>query len=338
MDDTQLQLVLAIAMFLTTVTAGFAPVKLLKVIKKRENEASKASWSLTLMSCFAGGVFLATCFLDIIPHVNSNFRRFNEESGLQTGYPMPELIACIGFFAVYLLEELCARLFSSHHSHSYANNLIEMRESNCKILEKTNHGDDVGTNCNRQHNEYDSLRRDNPRRRSMEETLRKAEFVSVGLLQSITFAVAMSFHSVLEGLALGVQDNKVGIMTLFFSLVIHKGIEAFSVGLQVSRCNSDRMKMVAVTIFVYSLMTPVGSMIGVFIQNMNMNTITKDGLIVLLEALAVGTFIYVTFFEVLATERANEYSNLMQLVAIIIGFSVIALFQLVELFLQTHSH
>jgi zinc transporter ZupT len=84
-------------------------------------------------------------------------------------------------------------------------------------------------------------------------------------LKSLTFAFAMSFHSVLEGFALGVQNEKAGIMTLFLSLIIHKGIEAFSVGLQVSRSNRKRLVLVIATILVYSLMTPVGSMIGVFL-------------------------------------------------------------------------
>lgn len=75
----------------------------------------------------------------------------------------------------------------------------------------------------------------------------------------------MSFHSILEGFALGVQNEKAGIMTLFLSLIIHKGIEAFSVGLQVSRSNTKRLVLVVTTILVYSLMTPIGSMIGVLL-------------------------------------------------------------------------
>jgi zinc transporter ZupT len=97
--------------------------------------------------------------------------------------------------------------------------------------------------------------------------------VESGVLKSLTFAFAMSFHSILEGFALGVQvshflcetvtfivfqESSAGIMTLFVSLIIHKGIEAFSVGLQVSRANSKRMLIVILTIIVYALMTPVG--------------------------------------------------------------------------------
>jgi zinc transporter 1/2/3 len=50
-----------------------------------------------------------------------------------------------------------------------------------------------------------------------------------------------------------------------------------------------------------------------------------------LQGLAGGTFIFVTFFEVLAQERANNHSNLIQLNAIVVGFLVIA-------GLQTYEH
>ena len=85
-------------------------------------------------------------------------------------------------------------------------------------------------------------------------------------LKSITFAVAISFHSLLEGFALGVQDKPERIVTLFLSLLLHKCIEAFSVGLQVSKGNSDKLKAVVSTIFIYSLMTPVGEVLGAFLQ------------------------------------------------------------------------
>ncbi|KAL3084043.1 hypothetical protein niasHT_033763 [Heterodera trifolii] len=157
------------------------------------------------------------------------------------------------------------------------------------------------------------------------------------LLRSLTFAIAMSFHSVLEGFALGVQDNNTGILTLFVSLIIHKGIEAFSVGLQISRSNGRRMLMVILTIIVYSLMTPFGSLVGVLVTNMDIDELLKDAISVVLEALAGGTFIYVTFFEVLAQERANHHSNLVQLSAIVLGFLVICALQVNEQFTEQTS-
>ncbi|KHJ77936.1 hypothetical protein OESDEN_22444 [Oesophagostomum dentatum] len=76
----------------------------------------------------------------------------------------------------------------------------------------------------------------------------------------------MSFHSILEGFALGVQDTTARIVTLFVSLILHKGVEAFSVGLQISKGNSNKIKAVVATILVYALMTPIGSGLGTLLQ------------------------------------------------------------------------
>ena len=45
-------------------------------------------------------------------------------------------------------------------------------------------------------------------------------------------------------------------------------------------------------------MTPLGSIGGLLLQISNINPITKDGIILILESMAGGTFIYVTFLEV----------------------------------------
>jgi zinc transporter ZupT len=55
-------------------------------------------------------------------------------------------------------------------------------------------------------------------------------------------------------------------VTLFISLLFDKGIEAFSVGLQISRSNRKRVMFVVITIITYALMTPVGAMVGVALQ------------------------------------------------------------------------
>ncbi|KIH48576.1 hypothetical protein ANCDUO_21353, partial [Ancylostoma duodenale] len=60
----------------------------------------------------------------------------------------------------------------------------------------------------------------------------------------------------------------------------------------------------------------------------NISPVYKDGAVLILESLAAGTFIYVTFLEVLAQEKGNEQNSLKQLLAIFIGFAVIAALQL----------
>ncbi|PIO57418.1 hypothetical protein TELCIR_21173, partial [Teladorsagia circumcincta] len=75
-----LQVALAVVMFLTTAIAGFIPLKLLRFLDKRHGDNKKHGRWLSLLSCFSGGVFMGTCFLDIIPHIKS----------VQTSMPIDE--------------------------------------------------------------------------------------------------------------------------------------------------------------------------------------------------------------------------------------------------------
>ena len=58
------------------------------------------------------------------------------------------------------------------------------------------------------------------------------------------------------------------------------------------------MKTVLATIIIYSLMSPIGCAIGTAIETSNIKDTVKDGVILLLECLAAGRFVYVTFLEV----------------------------------------
>lgn len=61
-------------------------------------------------------------FLDIFPHVKENFEKFKHVSGREDlSFPVPEFMACIGFFLVYFLEEMSLKIFSAsdHPGHSH---------------------------------------------------------------------------------------------------------------------------------------------------------------------------------------------------------------------------
>ena len=62
---------------------------------------------LSLLNCFAGGVFLGVCFLDMIPDVNEKYEDFINDRGEGFSFAWPQFLICIGFFMVYVTEELC---------------------------------------------------------------------------------------------------------------------------------------------------------------------------------------------------------------------------------------
>lgn len=64
--------------------------------------------------------------------------------------------------------------------------------------------------------------------------------------------------------------------------------------------------------------------LGIAVENADIDSQKKDLVIMLFEGLSVGTFLYVTFFEVFIHERDNEHPNMLKLAATLVGFAVIA--------------
>ncbi|KHJ95124.1 metal cation transporter, ZIP family [Oesophagostomum dentatum] len=153
-------------------------------------------------------------------------------------------------------------------------------------------------------------------------------------VRSITFVLALSIHSVIEGIALGVGDNASETTALFLSLLVHKLIVAFSVGLQLARTHAHQLHWVVASVFTFALMSPLGAIIGMLVQSAAENSFGKDVTVTILQGLAVGTFLYVTFFEVLLHERDNEHPNLLKLLLMLVGFSLIGLLRL----FHSHDH
>lgn len=51
-------------------------------------------------------------------------------------------------------------------------------------------------------------------------------------------------------------------------------------------------------IVVFAAMTPLGALIGLIVDNVSIDDKTKNVCVVVLLGIAVGTFLYITFFEV----------------------------------------
>ncbi|TKR96064.1 hypothetical protein L596_010141 [Steinernema carpocapsae] len=154
-------------------------------------------------------------------------------------------------------------------------------------------------------------------------------------VRSITFVLAISIHSVIEGLAFGVQNETGEVAALFISLMVHKVIVAFSVGLQLARTHAHSLGWVAASICLLAIMTPIGAMCGMLVQGASIDSEAKDMIVLIFQGMAVGTFLYVTFFEVLLHERDNEHPNMLKLAMMLLGFALIALVRFVD---NGHSH
>uniref|UniRef100_A0A0N4ZR93 Zinc transporter ZIP3 n=1 Tax=Parastrongyloides trichosuri TaxID=131310 RepID=A0A0N4ZR93_PARTI len=317
--------ILILSLFLVTIAAGIGAAYVSRRTSHIARSVSMVTSNrhakiLSLLSCFGGGVFYAVCFLDIFPHITKQYEELKKKTETDYHVPVTELLICFGFFFVYLIEEISIKFISgNNHSHNHVSLDIQKSQTEqispfIEIPSRKHSFKGTERRLSSQIVCAISENEDTPQHTS--------------LLRAILFASIMSFHSILEGIALGVKDDSKGMIILFGSLLIHKSIESFSVGLQISKENSSKMKMIVITLLTYSFMTPLGAGIGAFLQGLPIEETTKMSIILVLECLAAGTFIYVTFMEIIAIERENEHDSIQQLLAIIAGFTVITIIQI----------
>ncbi|EYC03725.1 hypothetical protein Y032_0092g2590 [Ancylostoma ceylanicum] len=438
-------------MITATLVAGLAPMKVLRYLRRSAALASSSrqhrhvSLVLCLLTCFSGGVFLATCFLHLFPELVENVRKLDELYNFYIDYPVAELLSCAGFFLLFFLEEVVIMAIPSlAHSHSHGGHghgfslgesspLTKQEVGGCCMTgnyvppptsteanehcveatselikenerENSTDGEEGAGHCQKHcpltvHRVRRSSEPKEPQCRTNERTAlfqqRLRSYDSIGNsgevresrrasrksscpceahtgvftslvfaepercekncekvnedppilmkssphahshgVRSITFVLALSIHSVIEGIALGVGDNASETTALFLSLLVHKLIVAFSVGLQLARTHAHQLQWVVASVFTFALMSPLGAIIGMAVQSAAANSFSKDLTVTVLQGLAVGTFLYVTFFEVLLHERDNEHPNLLKLLVMLIGFSMIGLLRLID----NHDH
>ncbi|XP_028823927.1 zinc transporter ZIP1-like isoform X2 [Denticeps clupeoides] len=249
---------------------------------------------LSFISCFAGGVFLAACLLDIIPDYLSDI-----STELQGDFPLAEFIMAMGFFTVLIVERLVlscsgrrdeerAPLLPAGHAHGHENSYRSMDQ-----LESSGHS---GHHVHVDRQAHSSFR-------------------------SFMLFLSLSLHSIFEGLAIGLQDTDSKVLEICIAILVHKSIIVFSLSLKLVQSAVPPL-WVAAYILVFSMMSPLGITVGIAVMEAQL----ASGALVqaVLEGLAAGTFIYITFLEILPHELNSSDQPLLKVLFILLGFSIMA--------------
>ena len=138
-------------------------------------------------------------------------------------------------------------------------------------------------------------------------------------LRSLLLSIALSLHSIFEGLAIGLQKNVDEVLQIFVAVVLHKCVIAFSLSLNLVQSNLRTRVIVQLTL-IFCLAAPIGLGIGMGVMEVS-NSLEATVLSGVLQGIACGTFLYVTFFEVLPHELNNSDLRTPKMIFIILGFS-----------------
>lgn len=148
-----------------------------------------------------------------------------------------------------------------------------------------------------------------------------AELAGAGPLRLASLVLALSAHSVFEGLALGLQEDGAKLGSLFLGVAVHETLAAVALGVSVAKASLG-MKDAAKLGVTVSLMIPLGIVVGMGIESTQ--TLAGSVVSVVLQGLAAGTFLFVTFFEILSRELDDKRDRLLKVLFLILGYAVLA--------------
>lgn len=295
---------------------------------------------VSVLSCFAAGVFIGVCLLDLFPEVEEKISSAIEEGGIESTFPVAEFVVVIGFVLLLFVEQFVLTFKAGAAGSELApllNDFDSIGSSYSSIgppflpPEVPGLGFDASERLTSGITSSMEAMNDRTQLEEEDEDPNNEQAYSDpsshSIVRSLVLVIALSLHSLFEGLAIGLQPTFDDTMQLFLALALHKCILAFSLGLNMvqSRLSTRAVVISSVT---FSLASPVGSAVGIAIVDEWSSGTAARATVGALQGLACGSFIYIIFFEILPhefmTKQVRTYPHrMLKILFLIIGFSVI---------------
>nr|CAG4643530.1 EOG090X0EEU [Ilyocryptus agilis] len=301
MEINSAKSIILATLFIVTFLSCLLPLKLVDTIRNVVDPVKKLRYQrvMSLLNCFAGGVFLGTCLLDLFPEVQDSLGDVISKLGIVTSFPCAEFLVVIGLFLVLIVEQISLDC-------KYPPTRLQVMEEREPLLQDASANAHEGSIVN-----YGST--------SSNEPHDHHELPVNSSLRSLLLLVALSLHSIFEGLAIGLQENVEEVLQIFAAVVLHKCVIAFGLSLNLVQSNLKTSVVVQLTL-VFCLAAPIGLGIGMGVMEVS-NSLEAAVLSGILQGLACGTFLYVTFFEVLPHELNSSDMRTPKMLFIIFGFA-----------------
>lgn len=339
MDDVAVfKLVSLVCIWLVGLAGGLVPARL----AARSQRSASVRRLLSVLTAFSGGVFLAGGFFHLLHSAVENpaLRRWSSADGGRYAFPYAEMFCTLGFLALLLLEQAAhAKMHQASARGGSAYSLASKDDDDDDDLELRGADESDDTYLDDLDDDEQEIEREQERATSVaagsnvkfkRRTGHAHGHAHLGGSNSGSLAVAMvlfvalSFHSVLEGLGIGAQTE--AAWGVFLAIVLHKGLAAFALG---SGLVQSAMPAARVTLYmvVFSFMSIVGILVGWAVTADSSEDSAAAGICV---ALASGTFIYVAVMEVIPQEfpRSGKAAGPMdttKMAALCIGYAIFGL-------------
>lgn len=252
----------------TSFILGILPIKLTKIISIKSVDGDK-NLTISLLLCFGGGVLLFTTFLHLQPEVRQGFQHLERNGVISTigpGIPVSELVFCLGFFFVYLIEEVVHSFLDRKHNNEVLHRTLSVRKCSKQELTIPRVSlvklDDGNISCISTSNKellnsqttvnFDKTSHDH-NHHHFDESMKHS-------FGGFLVVLALSFHAVFEGLAVGLESSVEKVWYLFAAIATHKLVIAFCVGLELVTSKTKTL-LVLLYIGTFAVVTPLGKLL-----------------------------------------------------------------------------
>ena len=130
--------------------------------------------------------------------------------------------------------------------------------------------------------------------------------------------IALSVHSIFEGLALGISLDFQTVINMVIAIVVHKGAAGSSLGISLVKTFPNDFKLCRWLVFTFSLATPIGVILGMCLAGADLAN-------VICSSLAAGSFVYIACSEIIVEEFSIPGNRWLKLGAFLFGATIITM-------------
>lgn len=209
------------ALAIISIILGLIPNYIFSTTKSPHHASSSTLQKivLTILSCFGAGVLLSTAVLHVLPEVRESLQHIPAIwMTFDADYPVAEMFLLCGFALIYLVEEIAHYiLVDGHHNHNHSANSVVRHNSiahgipiphtrNRSSLSLPHADEDFGlspaiksSTCT---HDGGTDKSDTDEEECPDDKINVASS-----FRTLMALIALSFHAIMEGVAIGIQVN-----------------------------------------------------------------------------------------------------------------------------------
>lgn len=152
--------------------------------------------------------------------------------------------------------------------------------------------------------------------------------LSSGEVVAYLLVLALSVHSIFEGIAFGTQSTIASAWPIAVAICSHQPLAGFALGCALTRADATfRVRWICMLIFCST--TTLGAIIGIVMQE-TIRGATLNISSASAQAVSAGTFLFVATLEILPKELHNRSLIVLKIIALALGFGAMSAIKLFD--------